>query len=190
MDRNEIAVSCYAALLGRHGMASPTSALIAQAFEAADAFLAASRPALTSPASYVPKVGDVVHGLYFDDTLARITHVDPGGLTGRATGLASWCVIPDSFVGFPSRLRPATPEERKAAGLDAAPASPPAVDREGLALRARVAEAVFNAFDLKKSGDERAHAVYLAALEAVGYDKSWAGRSVGSFIEHLKGGAS
>ena len=86
---------------------------------------AAPSPA-ASPAAYVPKVGDVVHGMYVDDTLARITYVAPNGTTGRATGFGR-NQIPDSFVAFTTDLRPATAAERAAAGLDA-----PAVDREGL----------------------------------------------------------
>ena len=76
--------------------------------------LAAPSP---EPAAWVPSVGDVVHGLYCDDTLARITYVAPDGKSGRATGLAAWCKVPDSEVGFPSTLRRATSSERAAAGL-------------------------------------------------------------------------
>lgn len=59
----------------------------------------------------------------------------------------------------------------------------PAIDREGLDIRLAVARAVFDAWP----GDEteRANRIYRAALTAVGYDKSWAARSVSSFIDHL-----
>ncbi len=122
----DFAVECADALIAR--LRPATVAPVADAAPAPSA----APPAAPSPAAYVPNVGDVVHGLYGDDTLGRITYVAPNGTMGRATGFGR-NQIPDSFVAFTTDIRPATAAERTAAGLDA-PASPaPAVDREGLA---------------------------------------------------------
>lgn len=150
LDRDELAARCLVAMLPRipHGGNGESSVRASVQFaDALLAELASAAPVAATPA-YVPKVGDVVHGLYGDDTLARITYVAPSGKSGRASGFGR-NQSPDTFVAFTDDIRPATPAERASAGLDA-PAAPPvdesAVDRVALAkvLRAAFHRAVLN----------------------------------------------
>lgn len=125
-------------------------------------------------------VGDLV--IVVGGVLGVITeiHADVIGVMrfGRNPTWGPWRVL-RSDVKY---VRKADSTERTNAGLPEL-----AKPESSAAVRLRVAEALFNAYDLSKPSDQRAFDVYLEALKAVGYDGSWASRAVSTFIEHLKG---
>lgn len=95
-------------------------------------------PPAASPAPYVPKVGDVVVGLFGPDDgkLARVDSTDPLSWSLWCDG-AWW-----SGYGFTvtKDARPATSSERAAAGLPVDESATKPVDREGLARAIREAD--------------------------------------------------
>jgi len=140
LDRDDLAARCLVALLPDVEYGSEPVEAANAAVDLADALLArlaSSAPvAAASRAAYVPKVGDVVR--WRDQTYPEQEFVVVRSDDDRGGGFAISTIRNDElpnthFNNGPDviYIRPATPTERAAAGLDAPPAPP--VDREGLA---------------------------------------------------------